>query len=242
MKTSLALCVLLAAGEVALAAPSWADQSSPRSDASTVLLADDNQQTTNSSKESKVLTPPPNEENPSPLNAGQNKATNGQTVLPAPGNGRVPANMDQPVPDQGNLDSQMPETQPFPKGVQPNGPSENTRDTGIELRGPLPGNAASPELNVGTGKPHSVTNPLQAKIDVAAVAAIANKIPSPLERIRDPQVAFVEVMLHNGSQQVAVVNGDAAKASIGDNSQSATGGRYLVEVSKPKLTSEKLKI
>jgi hypothetical protein len=157
--------------------------------------------------------------------------------------GNVPPNLDQPVPDEGNLNSQMPETRPLPSSVQPIGPAENLQDTGNQLRGPLPtDNPANPELNSGTGRAHSVTNPLQAKINVAAVTAIANKISLPLERIRDPEVAFVEVMLHNGSQQVAVVNGDAAKASIADHSDAATGGRYLVEVSKPKLTTDKLKI
>jgi hypothetical protein len=73
------------------------------------------------------------------------------------------------------------------------------------------------------------------------VAATAKKLESPpLTRIRDEDIAFVLVTLHNGSQQVAVVNGDAAQASIDTKPAPAAGGRYLVEVSRPKLTEKKL--
>ncbi|MGH7488954.1 MAG: hypothetical protein ACREMY_25625, partial [bacterium] len=62
---------------------------------------------------------------------------------------------------------------------------------------------------------------------------------NPLPRLRDPDLQFVQVSLRNDSQVVAVVNGDAAQASVSGQVMPAAGGRYLVHSGRPGMTMKK---
>jgi hypothetical protein len=61
----------------------------------------------------------------------------------------------------------------------------------------------------------------------------------PFDRLRDPDLQFVQISLRNDSQQVAVINGDASQASLGSAVEPAVGGGYITQTGKPGLTRKK---
>jgi len=135
-------------------------------------------------------------------------------------------------------------SQPFSAGADddPNTPAELRGPLGIGTITPAPGTTQSttdgttslpPATTAGT----AANNTLRGLANITTVTATAKALETkPLPRIRDEDIKFVEIRLRNDSQQVVVINGDAAQAVVGTGTLPAAGGHYLVDSARPGMT------
>jgi hypothetical protein len=81
---------------------------------------------------------------------------------------------------------------------------------------------------------------LKGLADVSSLTATASELERvPFSDMRDKELQFVQITLRNDSQQVAIVNGDAAEAAVKSETAPAVGGRYLVMSAKPGVSTKK---
>lgn len=97
--------------------------------------------------------------------------------------------------------------------------------------------AGVPDLLTGEVEPPV----LKGAANMSSLSASAQSLVAPpLPKMRDTEMKYVQVSLRNDSQQIAVVNGDAAQGSVQNEKRPAAGGRYLTDSAKPHLTKQKI--
>jgi hypothetical protein len=122
---------------------------------------------------------------------------------------------------------------------------QNKTDSNPDLRGPI-GTQSAASIKPPIVGPAESNTAAAAGAFVKGLGPIANVTASaavmpriPFSHVRDQDLQFIQVSLRNDSQQVAVVNGDATQASVGDKTTPAVGGGYVVQSAKPELTGKK---